>query len=102
MRVEDTMTQASPASLEQYVPPEKFSYGGKWKSMWAEAKHTFTTRDGLIGDYDYAYLFTPNIWPLNRKYKDHIPPFFYPDDKIPLLLILILGIRKHDRELNNI
>lgn len=41
----------------------------------------------------FSYLFTPNIWPLNRKYKDRVPPFFYPDDKIPLLLIVILGIQ---------
>lgn len=82
-----------------------------WKKIWSELHHTFTTRDGLIGTYDYAYLFTPDIWPFNRKYhhpsekeeeeghqqqqqqQQHIPPFFYPNDKIPLLLILILGLQ---------
>jgi xanthine/uracil permease len=39
------------------------------------------------------YLITPNIWPLNKKYKDHVPPFFFPDDRIPLLLIVILGVQ---------
>ncbi|KAI5371182.1 putative nucleobase cation symporter 2 family [Septoria linicola] len=93
---EGVVTQASSRSSEQYVPTEEVSEPSSakgWKQVWAEVKHTFITRDGLIGDYDYAYLFTPNIWPLNKKYKDHIPPFFYPDDKIPLLLILILGIQ---------
>ena len=93
--VEDATAQSSLASSEQFVPteetPEPKTRG--WKKIWAEFKHTCTTRDGLIGSYDYAYLFTPDIWPLNRKYKDQVPPFFYPDDKIPLLLILILGIQ---------
>lgn len=99
MGVEDTVTTTSARTTptEQYVPPTEpdktRSYRSTWREVWSEVKHTFTTRDGLIGDYDYLYLFTPNIWPLNRKYRDHIPPFFYPDDKIPLLLILILGIQ---------
>lgn len=88
-------TSSSPTPSDSYTPPheapphEKFTWAGTWRDV----VHTFTTRDGLIGDYDYLYLFTPNIWPLNRKYKDHVPPFFYPNDKIPLLLILLLGIQ---------
>lgn len=39
------------------------------------------------------YLFTPNVWPFNKTYRDHVPPFFFPDDRIPLLLILILGLQ---------
>ncbi|CAK1354661.1 unnamed protein product [Cercospora beticola] len=69
------------------------SFASHWRTAWSELKHTLTTRDGLIGSYDYAYLFTPNIYPFNKKYRNHIPPFFYPDDRIPLLLILILGIQ---------
>lgn len=64
-----------------------------WTSIWRDLQHTFTTRQGLIGDYDYAYLFTPNIPPFNHKYAHHAPPFFYPNDRIPLLLILILGLQ---------
>lgn len=81
----------------QYMPPQDAqnsnSSTSTWRTVLHELKHTLTTREGLVGDYDYAYLFTPNIWPLNKRYKDHVPPFFYPDDKIPLLLILILGIQ---------
>lgn len=94
--VEEATAQTSLASSEQFVSteeaPEEQRTGG-WKKVWSEFKHTLTTRDGLFGSYDYAYLFTPDIWPVNRKYKDHVPPFFYPDDKIPLLLILILGVQ---------
>lgn len=98
MGADDLVTAAetaSPPGEEQYIPPQdtKEQEQSTWQRVFSELKYTFTTRDGLIGDYDYAYLFTPNIWPLNKKYKDHVPPFFYPDDKIPLLLILILGIQ---------
>lgn len=71
MGTEGVITQSSSASSEQYVPTEEVSEQRSakgWKQVWAEVKHTFTTRDGLIGDYDYAYLFTPNIWPLNKRY----------------------------------
>lgn len=83
----------SPTQLSEYTPPEEQQNERNWRAVWRDVKYTFTTRDGLIGDYDYAYLFTPNIWPLNRKYREHVPPFFYPDDKIPLLLILLLGLQ---------
>lgn len=89
---EGTVARSAPASSDEYIPPEE-AKTGTWRLVWEEFKHTCTTRDGLIGDYDYAYLFTPNIWPFNKKYKDHVPPFWYPDGKIPLLLILILGIQ---------
>ena len=90
---EDTTTSSSPADRVAYIPPSGDQDQRNWQAVWADLKHTFTTRDGFIGDYDYLYLFTPNIWPLNRKYRDHVPPFFYPDDKIPLMLILLLGLQ---------
>lgn len=88
----------SPASPQPYHPPpsniqDEAGNITNWSAFWRDFRHTFTTRDGLIGDYDYLYLFTPNIWPLNRRYRDHTPPFFYPEDKIPLLLILLLGLQ---------
>ncbi|KAK5115414.1 hypothetical protein LTR85_009874 [Meristemomyces frigidus] len=92
-----TTVSSSPSSPVSYTPPtdtkQEHSSKSSWSSAWAELKYTLTTHDGLIGDYDYLYLFTPNIWPLNRRYRDHIPPFFYPNDKIPLLLILLLGLQ---------
>jgi hypothetical protein len=38
---------------EGYVPAEQSKQTGKWRAMWDEVKYTFTTRDGLIGNYDY-------------------------------------------------
>lgn len=42
---------------------------------------------------DYLYLVTPNIWPLNRKYKDYKAPFYGLNDRVPLLLTLLLGLQ---------
>lgn len=48
-------------------------------------------RDGLIGDYDYAFLFTPRIPFTKQKRKS--APFFGLDDRVPVLLALILGLQ---------
>ncbi|KAK1140883.1 hypothetical protein N8T08_009756 [Aspergillus melleus] len=52
---------------------------------------TFTTREGLIGDYDYAYLFTPQI-PFVSKTR-RTAPFFGLEDRVPVLLAFILGLQ---------
>jgi NCS2 family nucleobase:cation symporter-2 len=46
-------------------------------------------REGLIGNYDYAYLFTPRLPFTKRERKS--TPFFGLDDRMPILLALILG-----------
>ncbi|KUI64772.1 hypothetical protein VM1G_00088 [Cytospora mali] len=62
-------------------------------SKWQYLKHYFTSSEGWIGDYDYLYLITPNIWPLNKRYKDHEPPFYGLNDEVPILLTIILGLQ---------
>lgn len=48
-------------------------------------------RKGLVGDYNYAYLFRPNI-PL--IWKDQAPaPFFPLNVRMPVLLALLLGLQ---------
>ena len=82
----------------------------KWQDAVEEIKYMFMTKDGLIGDYvrslnyesqsnkltmsqDYLYLITPNIWPLNKKYKDYEAPFYGLNDRVPLFLTLLLGLQ---------
>ncbi|KAI1109134.1 purine permease [Nemania sp. NC0429] len=55
-------------------------------------KKTFLTRDGLLGDYDYAFLFRPNI-PFLRKKRRQASPFFGLNDKLPVFLALLLGFQ---------
>ena len=48
-------------------------------------------REGLIGDYDYAFLFKPNL-PFMAKTR-RAAPFFGLNDKMPVLLALLLGFQ---------
>ncbi|KAH6667065.1 uric acid-xanthine permease [Plectosphaerella plurivora] len=54
-------------------------------------KNKFTTKEGLIGTYDYAFLFRPNL-PFMKKVRQNAP-FFGLNDKMPLLLALLLGLQ---------
>jgi hypothetical protein len=49
------------------------------------------TRDGLLGDYDYAFLFRPNL-PF-MKQSPNSAPFFGLNDKMPVLLAMLLGFQ---------
>ena len=51
----------------------------------------FTTKDGLIGSYDYAFLFTPNIPFMKRQRR--AAPFFGLNEKMPVLLAFLLGFQ---------
>ncbi|KAF2199195.1 Xanthine/uracil permease [Delitschia confertaspora ATCC 74209] len=51
----------------------------------------FTTKNGLIGSYDYAFLFRPNI-PFMRKER-RAAPFFGLNDRMPVFLALLLGFQ---------
>ncbi|KAK9356755.1 permease family-domain-containing protein [Lipomyces doorenjongii] len=54
-------------------------------------KFTLLTKDGWLGDYDYAYLFTPKIPFLRRDRKPG--PFFGLNDRMPIVLAFILGFQ---------
>lgn len=54
-------------------------------------KRTFLTRHGLLGDYDYGFLFRPNL-PFMKK-SEHGSPFFGINDKMPVVLALLLGFQ---------
>lgn len=51
----------------------------------------FTTRQGLIGTYDYKFLFKPNI-PFMKK-TPRASPFFGLNDRMPVFLALLLGFQ---------
>lgn len=65
--------------------PKNFAYYTK------SFRRQFFTKDGLIGDYNYAYLFTPNL-PFMGK-GNASPPFFGLNDKMPMLLAAVLGLQ---------
>ncbi|CAH6718244.1 putative purine permease [[Candida] jaroonii] len=56
----------------------------RWGKKW-------TTREGLLGDYDYGYLFIPQL-PFTKK-TPKTQPFFGLNDKMPVILGLLLGFQ---------
>jgi uric acid-xanthine permease len=48
-------------------------------------------REGLVGNYDYAFLFKPRL-PFMAKPKK-AAPFFGLNDKMPVLLAMLLGFQ---------
>ncbi|KAI8911389.1 permease family-domain-containing protein [Powellomyces hirtus] len=54
-------------------------------------KRTLTTRRGVLGNYDHAILFRPNL-PFRQRLR-RPAPFFGLNDQIPVLLTLLLGLQ---------
>ncbi|KAI0023558.1 purine permease [Xylariomycetidae sp. FL0641] len=71
------------------IPPAD----GRLASRWSYLRWYFTSREGWLGDYDYLYLITPNIWPLNQRYKGYKAPFYGLNDEVPILLTILLGLQ---------
>ncbi|KAI0179083.1 Xanthine/uracil permease [Hypoxylon sp. FL1284] len=49
------------------------------------------TKQGLIGDYDYGFLLRPNL-PFMKKTRQ-TAPFFGLNDRMPVVLALVLGLQ---------
>ncbi|TVY35213.1 putative purine permease [Lachnellula occidentalis] len=93
----------------QYASSSNIGVEPQAKNDRGYLKHYFTSSEGWIETtylylsfsnvpfackiQDYHYLITPNIWPLNRKYKDYIAPFYGLNDEIPIFLTLLLGLQ---------
>ncbi|KPI35286.1 Purine permease [Cyphellophora attinorum] len=69
----------------------KAPLGDRIKQRGQRIVRAVTTRDGLIGDYDYAFLFKPRL-PFMKKPKQ-AAPFFGLNDKMPVFLALLLGFQ---------
>ncbi|PWW79686.1 Xanthine/uracil permease [Tuber magnatum] len=93
MAVIDAKAGVANSPVASYVPTEESVEKGWFVAAWEEIKFLFTTREGLLGNYDYAWLLTPDIPPFNRKYKDRVKPFYGIDERIPLLLTILLGLQ---------
>ncbi|KAH3684188.1 hypothetical protein WICPIJ_004831 [Wickerhamomyces pijperi] len=58
-------------------------------------KNKFTTKHGLLGDYNYKYLFTPEIPFITKKDSTtkHLQPFFGLNSDMPVVLGFVLGLQ---------
>ncbi|KAG2171421.1 hypothetical protein INT43_009082 [Umbelopsis isabellina] len=55
-------------------------------------REKFSTRRGWLGNYDYAALCMPRI-PFIGKSSNVSSPFFGPNDEIPIMVALLMGIQ---------
>ncbi|GAB7362994.1 hypothetical protein MBLNU230_g3288t1 [Neophaeotheca triangularis] len=62
-----------------------------WSDKGRRVVQAFTTKKGLIGDYDYAFLFKPNL-PFMKKAR-RAAPFFGLYQPMPVFLALLLGFQ---------
>jgi len=69
----------------------KKTFRRKLSDIPRRMRRQFTTSEGLLGDYDYRFLFTPNIPGLKRAKR--AAPFFGLNDKLPIVLALVLGFQ---------
>lgn len=57
-------------------------------------KHKFTTRDGWLGDYNYAWLCMPTLpFAVGGRRRKTMPPFYALDSDLPTLLALTCGLQ---------
>lgn len=70
---------------EAQRPKQSFADRGR------RAVRALTTKEGLIGEYDYAFLFKPNLPFMKRERR--AAPFFGLNEKMPLFLALLLGFQ---------
>ncbi|KAI1860167.1 hypothetical protein JX265_010091 [Neoarthrinium moseri] len=60
-------------------------------SSLGKLRRTFLTRNGLLGQYDYGFLFRPSL-PFMRR-ANQSAPFFGLDQSMPVVLALLLGLQ---------
>jgi len=69
----------------------KPTFGDRASNLARRIVKKFTTKHGLLGDYDYGFLFLPNI-PFMKK-DPRAAPFFGLNDQMPVVLALLLGFQ---------
>ncbi|KAK5662646.1 hypothetical protein OQA88_8561 [Cercophora sp. LCS_1] len=75
-----------PSQIAPETAPRR-TFGDRLQTV----RKTFTTKEGLFGNYDYAFLFRPNL-PFMKK-VNKVPPFFGLNDRMPVFLALLLGFQ---------
>ena len=101
MSEEHSITKDQPGP----VPSPSFQHNSGrtsgFNSRLAHLKHKYTTREGWLGDYDYAWLCTP-VLPFSlpgrksqsaRRNRKTGPPFYALESDLPVLLALACGLQ---------
>lgn len=85
-----TVTHQPPAQSEPFVGRPGI------KGYFLDTKERFTTKDGWVGDYDFAWLCMPTL-PFGKAAavarNRRPPPFFSLNERLPLVLAIICGLQ---------
>lgn len=63
------------------------------KSTVSHVVQKFTTREGWLGNYDYAWLCMPTLPTMKAQGKRRLPPFYSLHANLPILLALSCGLQ---------
>lgn len=83
------MSDTSKEQPTAIAPPQVSPFRAEGERL----KHKFTTRDGWLGDYDYAWLCTPTLPFMKNNSARRAPPFYALNDDLPLLLAIASGLQ---------
>jgi uric acid-xanthine permease len=89
-----TANNMSPDGLPDRIGPDmnrKQTFGDRARQVGRSVTKKLTTRQGLLGEYDYAFLFRPNLPFMTKALR--AAPFFGLNDKMPVVLALLLGFQ---------
>jgi hypothetical protein len=85
-------TKTSSVSSEPYYIEKEVMNVAPKSPLSMRIKHTFLTRDGWFGNYDYGALCMPRI-PFHKK-KVGNSIFYGPEDVPPVFVALLMGIQR--------
>ncbi|KAF8628733.1 hypothetical protein AX15_003747 [Amanita polypyramis BW_CC] len=77
-------------NVVEYQPARETT--GKFRRKAKAYAKKITTREGWLGDYDYAWLCTPSL-PFLRQNNKKQPPFYALNQELPLLLAITCGLQ---------
>lgn len=76
---------------QHHSPTRTGGVVGSMKDFAHMTYRKFTTHKGLIGDFDYAYLFTPSVPFMKRRARPAV--FFSINSDMPVMLGVLLGLQ---------
>lgn len=85
-----TIDPAVQADLDAH-PDDKLPLPEKMRKNFGRFLKKLTTKEGLLGHYDYAYLFIPAVPFVSREPKTQ--PFFSLHADMPIFLGMLLGLQ---------
>lgn len=101
MGVQDNYPTTETAAVHEF-DTVSYTEDAPTKRSWKPTlnRDRLFSRDFWIGDYDYLYLFYPNLPGIPNPYKHQPQPFFGVEQNLPVMLAALLGFQ-HGKRLHD-